>query len=130
DKFSVMGLTTAAVISVVAGIGMTAEIGYYSLALSVSVITVVVLSIFHKVEKGMERLFLTRTIYVGFQDMDTGNLEKLKQVMDEHRIRYTRKTVAKRSRKLSVVFELMADRRNLSEFNNAMMELPYVDEFH
>src|SRR5699024_5865635 len=112
DKFSVMGLTTAAVIWVVAGIGMAAGIGYHSLALSLSVVTVLVLSVFNKVEKGMERLFLTRTIFVGFQDMDTSNLEKLKRVMEEHNIRYTRKTVAKRARKLSVVFELSADRRN------------------
>lgn len=130
DKFSVMGLTTAAVIWVVAGIGMAAGIGYHSLALSLSVVTVLVLSVFNKVEKGMERLFLTRTIFVGFQDMDTSNLEKLKRVMEEHNIRYTRKTVAKRARKLSVVFELSADRRNLQQFNNAMMELAYVDEFH
>ncbi len=130
DKFSVMGLTTAAVIWVVAGIGMAAGMGYYSLALTLSVITVLVLSVFNKVESNMERLFLTRTIFVGFQDMDTGNLEKLKRVMDEHHIRYTRKTVAKRARKLSVVFELAADRKHLQQFNNAMMELTYVDEFH
>ncbi|MFB2120130.1 MgtC/SapB family protein [Parapedobacter sp. 2B3] len=130
DKFSVMGLTTAAVIWVVAGIGMAAGIGYYSLALSLSVITVIILSVFNKVENAMERLFLTRTIYVGFHDTDAHNLEKLKQVMDEYRIRYTRKTVAKRARKLSVVFELSADRQNLQRFNNAMMELPYVEEFH
>lgn len=130
DKFSVMGLTTAAVIWVVAGIGMAAGIGYHSLALSLSVVTVLVLSVFNKVEKGMERLFLTRTIFVAFQDMDISNLEKLKRVMEEHNIRFTRKTVAKRARKLSVVFELSADRRNLQQFNNAMMELAYVEEFH
>lgn len=130
DKFSVMGLTTAAVIWVVAGIGMAAGMGYHSLALSLSVITVIVLSLFNKVESAMERLFLTRTIYVGFGDMDTGNLEKLKRVMDEHQIKYTRKTVAKRAGQLSVVFELLADRKNLQQFNNAMMELPYVEEFY
>src|SRR5690606_3954740 len=82
DKFSVMGLTTAAVSWVVAGIGMAAGMGYHSLALSLSVVTVLVLSVFNKVEKGMERLFLTRTIFVGFQDMDTSNLEKLKRVLE------------------------------------------------
>src|SRR5690606_10111002 len=130
DKFSVMGLTTAAVIWVVAGIGMAAGMGYHGMALSLSVITVIVLSLFNKVESAMERLFLTRTIYVGFGDMDTGNLEKLKRVMDEHRIKYIRKTVAKRACQLSVVVELLADRKNLQQFNNTMMELPYVEEFY
>src|SRR5690606_3449799 len=130
DKFSVMGLTTAAVIWVVAGIGMAAGMGYHTLALSLSVVTVVILSVFNKVESAMERLFLTRTLSVAFVDMDTGNLEKLKRVMDEHRIKYTRKTVAKRVGKLSVVFELFADRKYLQQFNNAMMELTYVEEFY
>lgn len=130
DKFSVMGLTTAAVIWVVAGIGMAAGMGYHTLALSLSVVTVVILSVFNKVESAMERLFLTRTLSVGFGNMDTGNLEKLKRVMDEHGIKYTRKTVAKRAGKLSVVFELFADRKYLQQFNNAMMELTYVEEFY
>ncbi|HWK56164.1 MAG TPA: MgtC/SapB family protein [Parapedobacter sp.] len=130
DKFSVMGLTTAAVIWVVAGIGMAAGMGYHSLALSLSVVTVVILSVFNKVENAMERLFLTRTIYVGFGDMDINNLEKLKDVMDKHRIKYTRKTVSKREGKLSVVFELLADRKYLQQFNNTMMELTYVEEFY
>jgi putative Mg2+ transporter-C (MgtC) family protein len=130
DKFSVMGLTTAAVIWVVAGIGMAAGIGYYGLSLTLSIITVLILSVFNKVESGMERLFLTRTIFVGFHDMDTANLEALKQVMDKHRIKYTRKTVSKRARKLSVVFELSADRKSLQQFNNEMMGLGYVEEFY
>src|SRR5690606_19653042 len=97
---------------------------------SLSVVTVIILSVFNKVENAMEELFLTRTLYVGFGDMDTVNLEKLKNVMDEHRIKYTRKTVAKRAGKLSVVFELLADRKYLQQFNNTMMELPYVEEFY
>ncbi|WP_257667844.1 MgtC/SapB family protein [Parapedobacter tibetensis] len=130
DKFSVMGLTTAAVIWVVAGIGMAAGIGYHGLALLLAVITVIVLSLFAKVEGGMERLFLTRTIFVGFHNMDTDNLEELKRLMDKYRIRHTRKTVSKRAGKLAVVFELSADRKNLQQFNNEMISLPYVDEFH
>src|SRR5690606_34939865 len=130
DKFSVMGLTTAAVIWVVAGIGMAAGMGYYSLALTLSIVTVIILSVFNKVEFAMERLFLTRTISVGFGDMDTGNLEKLKRLMDDHSIKYTRKTVAKCEGKLSVVFELLGDRKYLQQFNNAMMELPYIEEFY
>ncbi len=130
DKFSVMGLTTAAVIWVVAGIGMAAGMGYHGLSLSLSVVTVMILSVFNKVENAMEKWFLTRTISVGFGDMDTANLERLKQVMEEHRIKYTRKTVSKRDGKLSVVFELLADRKYLQQFNNAMMELPYVEEFY
>lgn len=130
DKFSVMGLTTAAVIWVVAGIGMAAGMGYHALALTLSVATVIILSVLNRVESAMERLFLTRTIFVEFGNTDTGNLDKLIHVMDTHQIKHTRKTVAKRKGRLSVVFELSADRRHLRHFNNAMMELTYVEEFY
>ncbi|MFC7526591.1 MgtC/SapB family protein [Parapedobacter sp. GCM10030251] len=130
DKFSVMGLTTAAVIWMVAGIGMAAGIGYYGLSLSLSVMTVLILSVFNKVESAMERVFLTRTIFVVFQDMDITNMESLKRVMDKHHINHRRKTVSKRNRRLSVVFELAADRKNLQAFNNEMISLTYVEEFY
>lgn len=130
DKFSVMGLTTAAVIWTVAGIGMAAGIGYYGLALAIAVLTVVILAVFNRVESAMERLFLTRTLFVEFEGMEVDDLEKLKAVMDRHHISYIRKTVSKRSRKLSVVFELTADRKNLQQFNNELMILSYVDEFY
>ncbi|SEL86977.1 MgtC/SapB family protein [Parapedobacter koreensis] len=130
DKFSVMGLTTAAVIWMVAGIGMAAGIGYYGLALSLAVITVIILSVFNKVENAMERLFLTRTLFVVFQDMDINNLEELKRQLDKHHIKYARKTISKRSRRLSVVFELTTDRKTLQQFNNEMMNLAYIEEFY
>ena len=130
DKFSVMGLTTAAVIWIVAGIGMAAGVGYYSLSLFLAVTTVLILSVFNKVENTMKRVFLMRTIFVIFQDMDINHLEALKQVMDKHRIKYRRKTVSKRDRKLSVVFELTGDRENLRAFNNEMISLTYVEEFY
>lgn len=130
DKFSVMGLTTAAVIWIVAGIGMAAGVGYYSLSLFLAVTTVLILSVFNKVENTMERVFLMRTIFVIFQDMNINHLEALKQVMDKHRIKYRRKTVSKRDRKLSVVFELTGDRENLRAFNNEMISLTYVEEFY
>src|SRR6186997_114480 len=43
DKMSVLGLTTAAVIWTAAAIGMTAGIGYYSLAIVITVITLIIL---------------------------------------------------------------------------------------
>jgi len=130
DKFSVMGLTTAAVIWIVAGIGMAAGAGYYGLSLTLSVITMIVLSLFSRVETAMERVLLLRTVFVMFQDMDTHNLEKLKQVMEKHRIQHRRKTISKRDRKLSVVFELTGDRTNLRAFNDELVSLQYVEEFY
>jgi putative Mg2+ transporter-C (MgtC) family protein len=50
DKMSVLGLTTAAVIWTSAAIGMTAGIGYYSLAIVFTVITWIVLVLVNKID--------------------------------------------------------------------------------
>ena len=130
DKFSVMGLTTAAVIWIVAGIGMAAGMGYYHFALAIAVITVVVLSVFSRVEVIMRKLLLTRTLFVVFQGNGMHHLEQLKTLMDRYNIHYTRKTVSKRSGKLAVVLELSAARKKLQQFNDELMGLDYIDEFH
>ena len=117
DKFSVMGLTTAAVIWIVAGIGMAAGVGYHGFALAIAIITVIVLSVLNKVEIAMGGLLLTRTIFVVFNGTDVDDLEELKRVMDRYGIHYTRKTVSKRAGKLAVVFELSASRK---KYNTSM----------
>lgn len=96
DKFSVMGLTTASVIWTAAGIGMAAGIGYHTLAVSLTALTILVLSVFNKVELVLEALHLTRTVFIGFQDTELNHLERMNELLDEHRLRYKRKTISKR----------------------------------
>lgn len=130
DKFSVMGLTTAAVIWTAAGIGMAAGIGYYGLALTLTLVTVIVLAVFHKVEKALEGLYLTRTIYIGFHDTDLGHLDEMGEIMDNYRIRYKRKSISKKDHKLSIVLEVSSNRKNLRQFNDEMVKLTFVEEFY
>lgn len=130
DKFSVMGLTTAAVIWTAAGIGMAAGIGYYGLAIGLSILTIIVLSVFNKVELVLAVLHVTRTVYIGFNDTDLKHLEEIRALLENHRIKYKRKSISKRKHKLSVVFELSSNRNHLREFNDALVELEFVEEFY
>jgi putative Mg2+ transporter-C (MgtC) family protein len=50
DKMSVMGLTTAAVIWTSAAIGMTTGIGYHSLAIAFTAITLIILLSVERIE--------------------------------------------------------------------------------
>ncbi len=130
DKFSVMGLTTASVIWTAAGIGMAAGIGYHTLAVSLTVLTIVVLSIFNKVELLLEALHLTRTVFIAFKDTELDHLTKLNDLLDEHRLRYKRKSISKRENKLSIVLEVSGKRKSLRGFNEEMVGLPFVEEFY
>jgi len=130
DKFSVMGLTTAAVIWTAAGIGMAAGIGYYGLAVSLSVATIIILSLFSKVELMFEGWHLTRVLYIGFHDTDLKRLEEIAALLDTHRIHYKRKSISKHNHKLSVVLELSSNRNRLRSFNDSMVILDFVEEFY
>ncbi len=130
DKFSVMGLTTAAVIWTAAGIGMAAGIGYYGLAIGLSIATIIILSLFSRVELLFEAWHLTRTLYIGFQDTDLTRLDEITALLDDHRIQYKRKSISKQNHKLSVVLELSSNRKRLRAFNNAMVALASVEEFY
>ncbi len=130
DKFSVMGLTTAAVIWTAAGIGMAAGVGYYGLAITLTVLTVIVLAVFHKVEKLLEGLYLTRTVYIGFHDTNMGHLEEVSTLMDSFGIRYKRKSISKRDHKLSIILEVSSNRKNLRRFNDEMVKQQFIEEFY
>src|SRR6186997_2078579 len=73
DKLSVLGLTTAAVIWTTAGIGMATGIGYHFLAFCLTIFTIIVLSLFGKVEYLIDRLNHSRTINLTFRDTDINN---------------------------------------------------------
>ncbi len=70
DKLSVLGLTTAAVIWTTAGIGMATGIGYHILAFSLTIFTIIVLSLFGKVEYLIDQLNHSKTINLTFKDTD------------------------------------------------------------
>lgn len=130
DKFSVMGLTTAAVIWVVAAVGMAAGTGNHGLALLLAVLTVFVLAVFSQVEKALAEVLLTRTLYVSFRNIDRENLDRLAAMMDQYGIKYARKTISKRSGQLSAVFELTSDRKTLRSFNDELIQVDYISEFY
>lgn len=129
-KFSVQGLTTAAVIWSMAGIGMMVGFEEYILGLQLTVLMVIVLSLFQKIEHLLADIYFMRTIHVTFQDIQVAHLGEFESFMKEHKVRLQRKGLEKRGQHLTVVYEITGNRKNIRRANEAIISLDYVYAFN
>jgi putative Mg2+ transporter-C (MgtC) family protein len=130
DKFSVLGLTTAAVIWTTAGIGMANGIGYHLLALSMTTCTVLVLSLFGKIEYLIERLHNSKSLTITFRENGLQPLEQLEQLMADNHIRSKRMMLNKMNDHLFAVIRVTGKHRNLVWLNETLVATESVIEFY
>src|SRR5690606_29665498 len=94
-KVSVQGLTTAAVIWIAAGIGMVAGSGYYSLAFTLTICTLLILILFSRLETFFANNFWTSTLSITFDCTNLEHFADLQQLAKKHGVRTKRKTISK-----------------------------------
>jgi len=128
-KFSVQGLTTAAVIWTMAAIGMVVGFGNHLAGICLAIAMVVILSLFQKIETLLASIFLTRTIHITFKDNSIEHLRSLEQFLETHEVEATRKGMEKDENRLEVVFEVSGKRKNVRKLNESIIQLEYVYAF-
>jgi putative Mg2+ transporter-C (MgtC) family protein len=87
DKLSVLGLTTAAVIWTTAGIGMATGIGYHMLAFGLTIFTIIILSLFGRVEYLIDQLPHTKAINLTFHNTDINNIYILEETLKNKKLK-------------------------------------------
>ncbi|RYD90683.1 MAG: MgtC/SapB family protein [Sphingobacteriales bacterium] len=130
DKMSVLGLTTAAVIWTTAAIGMTAGIGYHSLAIVFTVITLIILVLVNKIEAVIGALKKNRIINICFADHDLQQLILLEDKIQALHIKSKRLQVYKASNGLCAVLEISGTKTNTDKLSLEMVEMDAISEFH
>jgi len=128
-KFSVQGLTTAAVIWTMAAVGMLVGFGQFMLGISLAVLMVVVLSLFQKMETVLSNIYFSRTIYVTFIDNKASRLYEFETFLKETGINSLRKGIEKKGDKLMVVYEISSRRQRVRMMNERIISIDYVDSF-
>ena len=128
DGASVKGLTTAAVIWVVASLGMVIGIFHYSLSIILTLIVLLVLSIFNKVEMFVDFLHNQKKFKITFKDEHLENLLELEAKIGEFGLKSKRLSITKFQNKLHTVIEISGRRRLLSDFNLYLIELNVIEE--
>lgn len=128
-KFSVQGLTTAAVIWTMAAIGMMIGFGHYGLSIFLTVCMVVVLALFQKMELILAKVYYVRTIRITFNDIEISHLREFEVFMDERQLKLNRKGVEKEGLHLRVTYDVSGTRKNIRRANEEIISLPYVYGF-
>ena len=128
-RFSVQGLTTAAVIWTMAGIGMLVGFGEYLIGVILAIFMVVILSLFQKIETLLASLFLTRTIHITFKDNSIQHLKNFEQFLETYQVEAIRKGLEKEDNRLGLVYEVSGRRKSIRALNDAIIQLEYVYAF-
>lgn len=128
-KFTVQGLTTAAVIWTMAAIGMVIGFGEYKFGAALTVCMVVILSLFQKLELYMATIYHLRTIHVTFKDIKIDHLDEFEKFMLKHRVKLNRKGVEKNGDQLTVTYEVTGNKKNIREASHEIVSLSYVQHF-
>lgn len=128
-KFSVQGLTTAAVIWTMAAVGMLVGFGQFTLAIGLAILMVVVLSLFQKMETFLSNVYFSKTIYVTFIDNKVGRLHEFETFLRDSSIAFLRKGIEKNGEKLTVMYEISSRKKRVRMMNEQIIALDYVDSF-
>lgn len=129
DKFSVRGLTTAAVIWTSAAIGMTTGIGYHALALTLTVITLTVLLMVTRVEEMIAKLQKEKLVSVMFREPDFSQLAHLESTLNTSGLMIERLEVGKDNDRLTVVFKVSGKKQYLVAMNETLASMPEIVSF-
>jgi putative Mg2+ transporter-C (MgtC) family protein len=126
-RFAVHGLTTAATIWTTAAIGITVGLGFHSLALAVTVLVVLVLSLFQLVSRSMEKSRKGFAYSIATSE-HAGVLGDIKKIIHELAIHYEGARIHKQKDGYHIDVLLQTSEEKNREFLNRVMQLQQVIE--
>ena len=130
DKMSVLGLTTAAVIWTSAAIGMTTGIGYHSLAIAFTALTLIILLSVDKIELLIDNLQKSKIINISFNSDDLNHLIQLEGMIKEQKLKSKRLELYKEEKQLFAVLQITGERRKFELLSQQMVEMKEIVGFH
>jgi putative Mg2+ transporter-C (MgtC) family protein len=129
DNIAVSGLTTAAVIWTSAAIGMAVGAGDYTLGIVTSVITILVLTIFHVLENYLEKLHHDKLYSVVFSNTDYDNLLALEETIKEHHLTSYRRKISKDGNCLEAAIMVTGHKKNIGKLDKELLLQPNIKSF-
>jgi putative Mg2+ transporter-C (MgtC) family protein len=129
DKLSVLGLTTAAVIWTAAGIGMATGIGYHMLAFCLTIFTLLVLTLFGKVEYLIDLLNHSKTLNLTFSDADIANVYLVEDLLKESGLNSKRMMMNKSGGKLSVILKVTGTHKKFAKLNEDLIRMDKIEDY-
>jgi putative Mg2+ transporter-C (MgtC) family protein len=129
DNISVNGLTTAAVIWVAAAIGMATGSGNYMLALISTVLTLLVLILFHIFEDYLDKVHHEKLLRVVFSSSNYNDLLVLEEIIHKHQLKLQRRLVDKKDGCLQAAIFVTGHKKNIARLDEKLLNMPEIKSF-
>ncbi|HEY0897946.1 MAG TPA: MgtC/SapB family protein [Sphingobacteriaceae bacterium] len=126
DNLSITGLTTAAVIWVAAAIGMVAGVGDHYLALLLSLVVLIILSMFKWIEGVIDNLHHRQTFIIKFRDAELKKLEEAEDQVRKEGLDLKRLQVAKVNEALVVTVEISGKKEKILTIVEQLIAQPNI----
>jgi putative Mg2+ transporter-C (MgtC) family protein len=121
DGLSITGITTATTIWICAALGMAVGVGEYFIALVGSVVVLVVLILFERLQEIVERLHQARTYKITFRGHEHFDLTLDKELV-KIGLRYYKKKDMKDELHTFLIYEVLGKEKKLNDFNTYLKE--------
>lgn len=125
---SVKGLTSAATIWVVAGVGMCAGLGLFYLAVLVSFVVVFILVILGRVEYAFSEFWVKDSDIVLVTKPNPAVIQGIKGTLERMRIRYSKLHVKKEDGKFKITLTVHGGNEILSRLVSMLIKMPDMEE--
>ncbi len=129
DNIGVSGLTTAAVIWVAAAIGMASGAGDYPLALTSTVITLLVLLLFSLLERYIDNKHHDKLYELVFITADYDNLVLVESIVKTHSLKSIRRQVNKREDCLKASILVTGSKKHIADLDKKLLEMQQLKSF-
>lgn len=130
DSYSVTGLTTAAVIWMAAAIGMVVGMYDYNLSITVSLVVVLILSLFHGLENLLDWVHHRKTLIVTFDDNKLDSLKTLENHLNKSKLKFARKEIAKQDNKLVVTLLVFGRKNRIKKLDTYLLSSKKIAHFN
>lgn len=129
DNVSVNGLTTAAVIWVSAAIGMAIGINNYLLAVISSILTILVLWLFHYLEDYMDKVHYNKQYSFVFADSDFDNIDMVEEMIKAHHLNSFRLQINKHNEELLLRLKVTGHKKNIAKLDRELLSMNRIRSF-
>jgi|SRR6476661_2727203 len=123
-NFSVLGLTTAAVIWISAAIGMLIGSGLYFLGFFSSVLSVIILSIFSWAESYIDGFHHKKTMTITFNNDNLELVKSLEAKIQKANLKFDRVELSKVNNRLQVAIQVQGNKRIIQQLNDELVAMP------
>ncbi|WP_207425486.1 MgtC/SapB family protein [Pedobacter sp. SYSU D00535] len=128
DGLAVRGLTTAAVIWVVAALGMVIGMFDFSLSLALTIVVLLVLSVLSKVEQWIDVYHYEKTFKITFATDSLSNLRDLERLVESKGLKSKCSQFNKHHGKLHTLLQVSGPRKKVQAFSLEMVEMASVED--